>query len=71
MAQYLILIYENEGDWESAGPETFEDTLKGHQAFGEANGSVIRPQSGQLMFFDGKTYPHYARTLRSADAPGR
>jgi hypothetical protein len=33
----------------------------------EANGSVIRPQSGQLMFFDGKTYPHYARTLWSAD----
>jgi hypothetical protein len=27
--------------------------------------SVIRPQAGQLIFFDGKTYPHYARTLRS------
>jgi hypothetical protein len=32
----------------------------------ETNGSVIRPQSGQLIFFDGKTYPHYARTLSSA-----
>lgn len=32
----------------------------------EANGSVIRPQPGQLIFFDGKTYPHYARTLQSA-----
>ncbi len=32
----------------------------------EANGSVIRPQLGQLIFFDGKTYPHYARTLCSA-----
>jgi hypothetical protein len=31
----------------------------------EKNGSVIRPQAGQLIFFDGKTYPHYARTLRS------
>ena len=31
----------------------------------EANGSVIRPQAAQLIFFDGKTYPHYARTLRS------
>jgi hypothetical protein len=32
----------------------------------EKNGSVIRPQAGQLIFFDGKTHPHYARTLRSA-----
>jgi hypothetical protein len=31
----------------------------------EKNGSVIRPQAGQLIFFDGKTYPHYARALRS------
>jgi len=31
----------------------------------EKDGSVIRPQAGQLIFFDGKTYPHYARTLRS------
>jgi hypothetical protein len=32
----------------------------------EKDGSVIRPQAGQLIFFDGKTHPHYARTLRSA-----
>jgi hypothetical protein len=31
----------------------------------EENGSVIRPQKGQLIFFDGKSYPHYARTLWS------
>jgi hypothetical protein len=31
----------------------------------EKDGSVIRPQAGQLIFFDGKTHPHYARTLRS------
>ena len=31
----------------------------------ENHGSVIRPQAGQLIFFDGKTYPHYARILRS------
>jgi hypothetical protein len=31
----------------------------------EKNGSAIRPQAGQLIFFDGKTYPHYARILRS------
>lgn len=32
----------------------------------EKNGSVIRPHAGQLIFFDGKTYPHYARALRDA-----
>jgi hypothetical protein len=31
----------------------------------ESDCSVIRPQAGQLIFFDGKTHPHYARTLRS------
>jgi len=31
----------------------------------EKNSSVIRPQAGQLIFFDGKTYPHFARRLRS------
>ena len=31
----------------------------------ERDGSVIRPQAGQLIFFDGKTYPHYTRPLLS------
>jgi hypothetical protein len=31
----------------------------------EENGSVIPPHAGQLIFFDGKTYPHYARKLWS------
>jgi hypothetical protein len=31
----------------------------------EQDCSVIRPHAGQLIFFDGKTYPHYARALVS------
>ena len=31
----------------------------------ERDCSVIQPQAGQLIFFDGKTHPHYARVLRS------
>lgn len=31
----------------------------------EKDGSVIRPQAGQLIFLDGKTHPHYARKLLS------
>ena len=30
----------------------------------ERDCTVIQPQAGQLIFFDGKTYPHYARLLR-------
>jgi hypothetical protein len=29
----------------------------------ERDGTLITPRAGQLIFFDGKTYPHYARTL--------
>jgi hypothetical protein len=29
----------------------------------ERDCSVIRPQAGHLIFFDGKTHPHYARVL--------
>jgi hypothetical protein len=31
----------------------------------EKDSSLIRPQAGQLIFFDGKTHPHYARTLHA------
>jgi hypothetical protein len=31
----------------------------------ERSCSVIRPCAGQLIFFDGREYPHYARALRS------
>jgi hypothetical protein len=42
MAEYLILIYEDEAAWDSAAPATLTGVLKGHQAFGERNGSVLR-----------------------------
>jgi hypothetical protein len=29
----------------------------------ERDGTVIEPRAGQLIFFDGKTHPHYARAL--------
>jgi hypothetical protein len=34
----------------------------------EADCSVIRPQAGHLIFFDGRTHPHYARPLILEDA---
>lgn len=38
----------------------------------ERNGSAIVPQAGQLIFYDGKTYPHYTRALAGeAGSPDR
>jgi hypothetical protein len=31
----------------------------------EQNGSIIRPQAGHLIFFDGHRHPHYARVLQA------
>ncbi len=33
MAQYLILIYENESDWANATPEQFTEALEAHNRF--------------------------------------
>lgn len=42
MAEYLILIYEDEAGWETADTETFTEIMKGHQIFGEKNGPALR-----------------------------
>ena len=42
MAQYAILIYEDEASWAGAGQEAFDQALKEHTAFGETNASVLR-----------------------------
>ncbi len=42
MAQYLVLIYEDEAAWASADQQTYEQVLKGHQAFGESNAAGLR-----------------------------
>ena len=42
MAQYLVLIYEDEGAYEAAAPEVWKEVMADHQAFGEANGSALR-----------------------------
>ena len=42
MAQYAILIYEDEVSWASAGQEAFDQVLKEHTAFGEQHAAVLR-----------------------------
>ena len=42
MAEYLVLIYEDEKAWESPGAVTFEQMLKEHGAFAERNAAAVR-----------------------------
>jgi hypothetical protein len=42
MAQYLILIYENETSMAEGGPAAFEQSAKAHQEFAEGNGPALR-----------------------------
>jgi hypothetical protein len=46
MAEYLILIYENEKELESGGDQVFKDLMEGHTKFGENNASAIRGGNG-------------------------
>jgi hypothetical protein len=41
MAQYAILIYEDEAGWAAGGPEA-EQGMKAHQVFGESHQAVLR-----------------------------
>src|SRR5262249_16981639 len=40
--KYLVLIYEDEASWVTAGPEVMPQLLKEHRAFGERNGPALR-----------------------------
>lgn len=42
MAEYLVLIYEDESRWENADPDTFGRIMADHQAFGEKHQAVLR-----------------------------
>jgi hypothetical protein len=41
MSQYLILIYDDETAWETAGEETGNRIMAGHQTFGEKNAEAL------------------------------
>jgi hypothetical protein len=42
MAEYLVLIYENEQSWAKADSETIGQMMNEHQSFGENNGASLR-----------------------------
>jgi hypothetical protein len=42
MAQYLVLIYEDEAGWARAGQAEFDQVMKEHEAFNEQNAAALR-----------------------------
>jgi hypothetical protein len=42
MAQYLVLIYEDEASYANADPTVYEQVMKAHQEFGTKNGASLR-----------------------------
>ncbi|HZE50173.1 MAG TPA: YciI family protein [Jatrophihabitantaceae bacterium] len=42
MAEYLILIYEDETAWSKSDQDTFDQIMKGHTAFSENNAAALR-----------------------------
>jgi len=42
MAEYLILIYEDESRWDDPDPQTAAQIMDGHRVFAERNGSALR-----------------------------
>ena len=42
MAEYLVLIYEDEAAWENPGAGTVEQMMNGHRLFGQRNASALR-----------------------------
>ena len=47
MAQYLILIYEDESSWSAADQETYQQVYRDHEAFMAANQSS--PRGGNAL----------------------
>ena len=42
MAEYLVLIYENENDYTNAGPDVYTEVMEAHGRFGEKYGAELK-----------------------------
>jgi hypothetical protein len=42
MAEYLVLIYEDQAKYATAGPELFGELMEAHDAFGKKNAASLR-----------------------------
>ena len=65
MAEYLVLIYEDEAAWDNPGPGTVDQMMKGHQVFGERNAAAIRGGQRPATDRDG----HLSARRRRTESP--
>jgi hypothetical protein len=63
MSEYLITIYEEEAGWAGADQGTWDEVMKGHNDFGQANESALR--GGNAL------QPTSTATSTRKDASGR
>ena len=42
MAEYLVLIYENENDYANAGPAIYGEVMEAHNRFAEKHGAALK-----------------------------
>ena len=42
MAEYLVLIYENEADYVTGGEDTYKEVMAAHNEFAEKHGAALR-----------------------------
>jgi hypothetical protein len=42
MAEYLVLIYENEAEYAKGDQQVFDEVMKAHNDFGSTHGAAIR-----------------------------
>ncbi len=42
MAEYLVLIYENESGYADGGPEIYGEVMEAHNRFAEKHGAALR-----------------------------
>jgi hypothetical protein len=61
MAQYLILIYENEADYAAATPAVWDEITKAHSRFGEQIGEL----GGKFLGGNALQPTQTATTIRS------
>lgn len=61
MAQYLILIYENENDYATASPDVFGQVMAAHNRFAEQVGEL----GGQILGGNALEHTGTATTIRS------
>ena len=47
MAEYLVLIYENENDYANGGPELYGEVMDAHNRFAEKFGDAVK--GGQAL----------------------